>query len=161
MVVTDLCTARDALQEIVFQGEGFDPRFYEKEISLGDYDEIGHYYSFNEIRQGRYYERGDTPQTGPRGASLLVDWNRVYPMKPNPTLKDYRHDPQLTRKGKAFNQAYLKLLDQMQLALTGEPDALQEAVVFMFELKYLAAELVRTPLGAGEENAGPIFGSGS
>lgn len=161
LVVTDLYTARAALQEIVFQGEGFDPKFYEKEVSLGDFDEIGHYYSFNEIKQGRYYERGDTPKTGPRGASLLVDWTRVYPMKPNPTLKDYRHDPQLLRKGKAFNQAYLKLLDKMQIALTGQPDALQEAVVFMFELKYLAAELVRTPLGDGDLNAGPIFGSGS
>ncbi|MBC7911542.1 MAG: ferritin-like protein [Pyrinomonadaceae bacterium] len=158
VVVTDLHTARKALKEIIFQGEGFDPRFFEKDISIGDYDEIGHFYRFNQIKQGRYYEEGDTPETGPRGATLRVDWDEVYQMKPNPTLKDYRHDPDLRAKGKAFNQGYMNLLDKMQKAFTGQPDALQEAVVYMFELKYLAGELLKNPIGAGELAAGPIFG---
>ncbi|HYG82804.1 MAG TPA: ferritin-like protein [Pyrinomonadaceae bacterium] len=158
IVVTDLHTARRALKEIIFQGEGFDPRFYDKDISIGDYDEIGHYYQFDQIKQGRYYEEGDTPETGPRGATLEVDWDSVYNMKPNPTLKDYRHNPELREKGKAFNQGYMKLLDKMQTAFTGQPDALQEAVVYMFRLKYLAAELLKNPIGAGGLAAGPIFG---
>jgi hypothetical protein len=157
-VVNNLQTARKALQEIVFQGEGFDPHFFKKEVSIGSYDEIGHYYRFNEIKQGRYYEEGDTPASGPTGASLRVDWNSVYPMKPNPSLKDYGQDEELLRLGKAFNQGYMRLLDKMQAAFTGEPDSLQEAVVFMFELKYLAAELLKNPLGADGFNAGPIFG---
>lgn len=158
VVVTDLYTARKALKEIVFQGEGFDPRFFDKDISIGDYDEIGHYFRFNQIKQGRYYEEGDTPETGPRGASLLVEWNKVYPMKPNPSLKDYSHNKELQRMGAAFNQGYMRLLDKMQAAFTGQPDSLQDAVVFMFELKYLAAELLKNPIGAGNLSAGPIFG---
>lgn len=58
-VVTDLRTARLALKEIVFQGERFEPDFFDKEISPGSYDKIGHYYRFNEIKQGRYYEECD------------------------------------------------------------------------------------------------------
>jgi hypothetical protein len=158
VVVTDIHTARKALKEIVFQGEGFDPRFFEEDISIGDYDEIGHFYRFNQIKQGRYYEEGDTPATGPRGATLLVDWSRVYPMKPNPKLSDYRHNPELLEKGKAFNQGYMSLLDKMQNAFTGHPDALQEAVVFMFRLKYLAEELLKNPIGEKNMAAGPIFG---
>lgn len=157
-VVTDLHTARKALKEIVFQGEGFDPEFFDKDISIGSYDEIGHYYRFNEIKKGRYYEEGDTPKTGPRGATLSVRWNEVYQMKPNPTLEDYRHNPALREKGRAFNRAYMNVLDKIQKAFTGEPDSLQEAVVFMFELKYLAAELLKNPLGASSLAAGPIFG---
>jgi len=158
VVVTDIHTARKALKEIVFQGEGFDPKFFEEDISIGDYDEIGHFYRFNQIKEGRYYEEGDTPATGPRGATLLVDWNKVYPMKPNPTLSDYRHNPELLEKGKAFNQGYMNLLDKMQQAFTGHPDALQEAVVFMFRLKYLAEELLKNPIGEKKIAAGPIFG---
>jgi rubrerythrin len=158
VVVTDIHTARKALKEIVFQGEGFDPKFFDEDISIGDYDEIGHFYRFNQIKKGRYYEEGDTPATGPRGATLFVDWNKVYPMKPNPTLSDYRHNPELRAKGKAFNQGYMSLLDKMQNAFTGHPDALQEAVVFMFRLKYLAAELLKNPIGEKNLAAGPIFG---
>jgi hypothetical protein len=158
VVVTDIHTARKALKEIVFQGEGFDPRFFDEDISIGDYDEIGHFYRFNQIKKGRYYEEGDTPATGPRGATLFVDWNKVYPMKPNPTLSDYRHNPELQAKGKAFNEGYMSLLDKMQNAFTGQPDALQEAVVFMFRLKYLASELMKNPTGEKNMAAGPIFG---
>jgi rubrerythrin len=158
MVVTDLHSARKALKEIIFQGEGFDPRFYEKDVSIGDYDEIGHYYRFNQIKQGRFYEKGDTPETGPRGASLLVNWQNVYNMKPNPSPADYRHQPELRAKGEAFNRGYLALLDKMQLAFTGAPDLLQEAVVIMFKLKYLAEELLKNPIGADGLSAGPVFG---
>jgi hypothetical protein len=158
IVVTDLHTARKALKEIIFQGEGFDPRFYEKDVSIGDYDEIGHYYRFNQIKQGRFYEEGDTPETGPRGASLLVNWANVYDMKPNPTLADYRQQPELRAKGEAFNRGYLELLDKMQVAFTGAPDLLQEAVVIMFKLKYLAEELLKNPIGADGLSAGPVFG---
>jgi hypothetical protein len=158
IVVDDIHTARKALKEIVFQGEGFDPRFFDEDISIGDYDEIGHFYRFNQIKKGRYYEEGDTPATGPRGPTLLVEWNKVYPMKPNPTLSDYRHNPELLEKGKAFNQGYMSLLDKMQNAFTGHPDSLQEAVVFMFRLKYLAGELLKNPIGESNMSAGPIFG---
>jgi hypothetical protein len=158
VVVTDIHTARKALKEIVFQGEGFDPRFFDEDISIGDYDEIGHFYRFNQIKQGRYYEEGDTPATGPRGATLYVDWSKVYQMKPNPSLSDYRHNPELLEKGKQFNQGYMSLLDKMQNAFTGHPDSLQEAVVFMFRLKYLAEELLKNPIGEKNMAAGPIFG---
>jgi hypothetical protein len=70
VVVSNLKTARKALKEIIFQGEGFDPRFFDKAVSIGSYDEIGHYYRFNEIKQGRYYEEGDTPESGPTGRIL-------------------------------------------------------------------------------------------
>lgn len=71
-----------------------------------------------------------------RGASLPVDRENVYDMKPNPSLRDYRHSPGMRATGKAFNRAYLGLLDKMQLAFTGAPDT----------------------VGRGALTAGPIFG---
>lgn len=41
---------------------------------------------------------------------------------------------------------------------TGAPDTSREAVVLMFSLRYLAAELSKNPVGAGGMNAGPVFG---
>lgn len=158
--VTNLETARDALGEIICQGEGFKEICYREGTDLGEYEELGHYFRFMQIKKGRYYAAGDKPGDDPTGPPLRVDWNQVYDMKPNPRLRDLRHDHGLEALGRSFNATYLRLLDQIQRAFTGEPDALQGAVVTMFELKYSAAELLNIPLGAAGQSAGPIFGPG-
>lgn len=159
--VTDLARARAALGEIVCQGEGFRQICYDETTDLGEYEELGHYFRFMQIRKGRYYAPGDHPGDDPTGRPLKVDWGAVYDMKPNPRLRDLRYDPALEALGRSFNDAYLLLLDQIQRAFTGEPEALQDAVVTMFDLKYAAGGLLRVPLGEGQQTAGPIFGPSS
>jgi hypothetical protein len=160
-MVTDLERARDALGEIICQGEGFKDICYKQSTDLGEYEELGHYFRFMQIKKGHYYAPGDHPNQDPTGPPLEVDWDAVYNMKPNPKLKDFRGDPGLEALGRQFNQTYLLLLDQIQRAFTGEPEALQEAVAIMFDLKYTAGGLMRVPLADGRHMAGPIFGPGS
>jgi hypothetical protein len=159
-MVTNLERAHAALGEIICQGEGFKEICYDESTDLGEYEELGHYFRFMEIRKGRYYAPGDKPGDDPSGPPLKVDWDAVYNMKPNPKLTDFRGDPGLEALGRGFNETYLLLLDQIQRALTGEPAALQDAVVTMFDLKYAAGGLLRVPLGDGPQTAGPIFGPG-
>lgn len=159
-VVTNLERARAALGEIICQGEGFKEICYDEATDLGEYEELGHYFRFMQIRKGRYYAPGDRPGDDPTGPPLKVDWGAVYDMKPNPKLKDFKGDPGLEALGRGFNETYLLLLDQIQRAFTGEPEALQDAVVTMFDLKYAAGGLLRVPLGEGPQTAGPVFGPG-
>jgi hypothetical protein len=160
-MVTDLDRARDALGEIICQGEGFKDICYKQSTDLGEYEELGHYFRFMQIKKGHYYAPGDHPNDDPTGPQLKVDWDAVYNMKPNPKLKDFGGDAGLEAMGRQFNQTYLLLLDQIQRAFTGEPEALQEAVAIMFDLKYTAGGLMRVPLADGQYMAGPIFGPGS
>ena len=159
--VTNLESARAALGEIICQGEGFKEVCFKEGTDLGEYEELGHYFRFMQIKKGRYYTDGDKPGDDPTGPPLVVEWDQVYDMKPNPELEDYAGDPELKALGRHFNETYLTLLDQIQRAFTGDPDKLQEAVVTMFELKYDAGGLVRVPIGAGPQTAGPIFGPGT
>lgn len=159
-MVTDLQRARAALGEIICQGEGFKEICYDEATDLGEYEELGHYFRFMQIKKGQYYAPGDRPGDDPSGPQLKVDWNAVYDMKPNPKLKDFKGDPGLEALGRSFNETYLLLLDQIQRAFTGEPEALQDAVVTMFDLKYTAGGLLRVPLGKGPQTAGPVFGPG-
>ena len=159
-VVHDLARARAALGEIICQGEGFKEVCYDESADLGEYEELGHYFRFMQIRKGRYYAPGDKPGDDPTGPPLAVDWAAAYDMKPNPKLRDFKGDPGLEALGRAFHESYLRLLDQLQRAFTGEPAALQDAVVTMFDLKYAAAGLLRVPVGGGPHTAGPVFGPG-
>jgi hypothetical protein len=159
-MVTNLDRARAALGEIICQGEGFKEICYDQSVDLGEYEELGHYFRFMQIKKGHYYAEGDKPGDDPTGPPLKVDWGAVYNMKPNPKLKDFKGDPGLVALGRSFNETYLQLLDQIQRAFTGEPEALQDAVVTMFDLKYTAGGLLRVPLGDGSQMAGPVFGPG-
>jgi hypothetical protein len=78
IAVNSLTSALAALDEIVEQGEGA----AHVEVWDGDHDDIhpdrdqvAHYYRFQELRLGRRYRRGDTPQSGPTGDPISIDWN--------------------------------------------------------------------------------------
>src|SRR5262249_45358992 len=92
IAIHDLATALTALEEIVEQGEGC----AHVEVWAGDHDDmhpdreqVAHYYRFQELKLGRRYRRGDTPQSGPTGDAIAVDWNGVRPMRPNPSTGDH------------------------------------------------------------------------
>lgn len=155
IVVSDLGTALEALEEIVEQGEGevTKPRSGEKFDEEGD---LAHYYRFNELRLGRRYRAEDEPDypTGPR---IDLDLEAVYPMKPNLRAEDLP-EGELRAAADAFNGIYARLLAELQRSLDGNPAGLTGAVGTMFELKYAANDLLRTPLRDGSGlHAGPTF----
>jgi hypothetical protein len=156
--VTDLHSALQALCEIVGQGEGVDHTIWDgDQEKFGEVKEIAHFFRFNEIHQERRYTADDTPKSGPSGENLMVQWDQVYPMCANPKMADYPYESALWRKARAFNRTYMALLNELHVALNGNPKRLMQSVVEMYELKYQAVELMKIPVGEEGMTAGPSF----
>ncbi|MGW4404863.1 ferritin-like domain-containing protein [Nonomuraea sp. NPDC004702] len=130
VAVTDLASALDALEEIVEQGEGT----ARGEVWDGDQDEVAHYYRFMELKLGRRYRRGDTPESGPTGERLSVDLTGVFPMTPGPADRAAQEE---------FDHAYCAILHLLELAFNGNPRMLAVATGEMYALKAQAQELMR------------------
>lgn len=156
IVVRDLKTARAALEQVVEQGEGDTHSLFDEE---GD---LAHFFRYMEVKYERRYlpdqkdaiRRGHFPK--PEGEPFPVDYQAVYPMLPDPKTEDF--EGEIREASEAFNRIYSHLLRQIQRAFSGEPALLLPAVGTMFELKYKAQELIRTPLPSHPgHNAGPTF----
>lgn len=156
--VTDLASALEALEEIVDQGEGYDNGIFDDDFQqFGQQKALAHYYRFNQIRLGRCYVPGDTPESGPSGPAIPISYapEAVYDMIPNPSLDRLPPGP-IRDGGLAFSRIYTDLLRMIDRAVNGEPEQLVPAVVQMFTLKDSAIDLIRNPLPEGS-NAGPCF----
>lgn len=153
--VTDLASASAALELIAEQGEGLGGKIYDEE------GEIAHYYRFEQLKLGRYYQPGDVSGS-PSGPPLSVDWDAVYPLKTNVVLDDLAADPALCSSAAAFNGHYAEFLGLLTRAYTGQPELLIEAVTEMFRLRDEMLTLMRNPLpGSPELAAAPTFEIGT
>lgn len=150
IVVTDLASARRALDEVKEQGEGVDHTIFDGDSQFGEPDELAHYFRFNEIRAGRRYRATDTPRSGPTGPELLVDWSAVWPAGPNPKARDYAGQPEIHALMVKANRTYTRLLRVLHQAFNGDPDLLLEAVPVMYELKYQVQALMKVPSGRAD-----------
>lgn len=151
IAVTDLESARAAIRLICEQGEGLGGAIYDEE------NELSHYYRFQQIRLGRYYQRGDVAGH-PSGAAFDVDWKAIYPVTSNAHVELYEENSTVRRLVADFSAAYGTFLAQLTVALSGRPDLLDAAVGEMFKLKALALEIVRTPISHSERaTATPVF----
>ncbi len=156
--VTDLETALKALREIVDQGEGYDNGIFDDDFQeFGQQKSLAHYYRFNQIKLGRTYVQGDSPESGPSGPAIPISYapEAVYDMMPNPSLDRLPAGP-IRDGGLAFSRIYTELLRMIDAAVNGRPGHLLPAVVQMFTLKDSAIDLIRNPLPQGG-NAGPCF----
>ena len=158
--VYDLASALAALGEIVEQGEGLQ----HEEVWDGDRDmfhpereEVAHYFRFQEIYLGRRFAPGDTPQGGPTGEPLEVDWDAVYNMRPNPRSADYPKGTEIRERMEAFNHAYSGVLHLLDETFNGSPRLLGVATGAMYALKAEAIALMKLPSGDGETTVGPSF----
>jgi hypothetical protein len=158
IAVTDLSTALGALETIRHQGEGVHEEIQDGDPGLfGAGKDYAHFFRFNELLHGRFYDAGDKPGHPPSGPPLAVDWESIYPMRANPHSSAYPEGSELRQKSDGFNRAYTALLRSLHVALNGQPQKLQEAVAAMYDLRYKATALMRMPSGHGEETAGPGF----
>ena len=157
--VNDLDSALVALEEIVEQGEGtarggvWDG---DQDIFHPDRNEVGHYYRFQELKLGRRFQRGDTPQSGPTGEALAVDLAGVHPMRPNPRLADHAPGSPIRTAQDDFNHTYCALLHQLEQAFNGNPKMLGAATGTMYALKVQAQSLMEMP-DEGGRTAGLTF----
>jgi hypothetical protein len=155
--VVDLETAENALEVIVFEGEGIHHSIWDGDEQLLREDrELAHYFRFDELYRGRRYVRGDTPSSGPTGEPIVLDYGAVLPMRPNPKAADHPAGSELRAMADACNRSYSTLLRQLEAAFNGKPPRLVEAVQTMLELRYQAIALMRVPVG-DSLTAGPAF----
>ncbi len=160
VAVSDLASAQAAIAEIEDQGEGL----RHNEVWDGDRDmfhaereEVAHYFRFVELKEGRAYKRGDTPQSGPSGPAFAVDWNAVYPMRSNPKSADFPAGSEIRAQMDAFNALYSEVLRALDRAFNGDPAELAVSVAAMLEMKQVAQALLQMPTGDGATTAGPSF----
>jgi len=149
--VTDIASAHEAIRLIIQQGEGFGGGIYNRE------HELAHFYRFQQLKLGRYYQAGDKPDQ-PQGPPLQVDWNGAYPIKKNANLDDYPKGSELYAAAVEFNRSYADFLELLTRAYNGQPDLLLQAVPRMFEFRNKINRLVRNPIpGMNGINAAPTF----
>jgi hypothetical protein len=156
--VKDLHSALAALKEIVHQGEGLPHSLTDGDDRLfGQPRQYAHYFRFKEILCGRLYAKHDKRSGRPSGPEFPVDWDAVYDMRPNSKAEDLPEGSELRRKCDEFNAAYADLLNVLHRSFNGEPGLLRESVGLMYDLKYRAIALMKTPIGKGPETVGPTF----
>ncbi|ALU44032.1 ferritin-like domain-containing protein [Pseudoalteromonas rubra] len=172
--ITDLDSANFALNAIVAQGEGVPEKHWNPEqpfplgettgIDSGDHQlfmqprELSHYYRFNELLLGCRYVQGNTPNSGPTGPAIPIDYRQVYPVLKNPQPESYQPFEAIARLDTEFNLTLSLLLDQLHLAFNGQPDILVAAVGTMFGLKEKAQNMMRVPLPDGSgHHAAPTW----
>lgn len=158
--VTDLASALVALKEIVEQGEGAartDAWDGNKDVFHPQFDEVAHYYRFIELEQGRRFRTGDTPQTGPTGEDIAVDFGGVRPMRINPRVADSPAGSAVRIAQEEFNNTYCLLLYLLEDTFNGNPTEMNTAIGAMFTLKARALALMAMPTGDGVTTAGPTF----
>ncbi|RSM44814.1 hypothetical protein DMA12_14805 [Amycolatopsis balhimycina DSM 5908] len=158
--VHDLKSALAALAEIVEQGEGAARTEVwdgDRDVYHPDHDEVAHFYRVQELRAGRRFQPGDTPQTGPTGEEIAVDRDGVLPMRPNPRTSDYPEGSPVRVAQEEFNQTYSLLLYLLEQSFNGEPGQVKQAVGVMFTLRAQAVALMKLPSGDGRTTAGPAF----
>jgi hypothetical protein len=149
-VVTDLRSATAAIELISGQGEGLGGGIYDKE------KELAHYYRFDQLVKGRYYQKRDEPHE-PTGPRFEVDWDAVFPIKTNAKVSDYEGAPELKQAALDFNYQYARFLGLLTAAFDGQPQKLLEAVPEMFRLRDGMLQLMRNPLPGTDGTAAPTF----
>jgi Ferritin-like len=111
-----------------------------------------HYFRFRELYVGRYYQKGDkaTCAAGgeecmPTGPQMPVQWDAVYPMRPNPKAIEYMPGTPIRQKLDEFNRCYTEFCELLQDAFSGRPELMAKSPAGMFEIRHRAIELMRIP----------------
>ncbi|MFB4309377.1 ferritin-like domain-containing protein [Actinomadura sp. GTD37] len=157
--VGGLASALAALEEIVEQGEGTargEVWDGDRDVFHPERDEVAHYYRFQELKAGRRYRRGDTPESGPTGEPVHVDFEGVHPMRRNPRRADHAPGSAVRTAQEEFDRTYCAVLHLLDRTFDGSPSLLSVAIGTMYALKAQAEALMRMPCGDGT-TAGPAF----
>lgn len=160
IAIDNLATALAALEEIVEQGEGAARRQVwdgDRDVFHPERDQVAHYYRFQELTLGRRYRRGDTPQSGPTGDPISIDWDGIRRTRTNPRTSDHALGSPIRTAQEEFNLAYCAILNLLEQVFDGSPQMLATAIGAMYGLKAQAQGLMQIPTEDGLTTAGPTF----
>jgi hypothetical protein len=154
IVVSNLQQAIDAIDVIVKQGEGAEIVPQETSSSFfSALHEVPHYFRFKEIYEGRYYQKSDDPAKNPTGAVLPVDYEGVYPLKPDCKGSEFAEQPELRYLNNLFNANYIMMLSQIEEGFNGNPKAFYTAIMDgMHNLTPVARNMVQIPVAGDPQN---------
>ncbi|WP_371763446.1 ferritin-like protein [Massilia sp.] len=153
ILITDLVSAKRAIDLIVSQGEGSDQTVFDRDASdFGQPEDAAHFFRFREIQYAQSYRKGDDPRQPPTGNRFEVDYSAVYPIKVNPKQADYSEDLMLAKLNMEFNALYTRMLTQIADAFNGAPASMYTAILnSMHGMTGIALQMVATPIANDPE----------
>ncbi|GGQ35731.1 ferritin-like domain-containing protein [Streptomyces griseomycini] len=156
--VTDSRSALLAVHQIVEQGEG-SPHDLDGD-GLGDPGELGHYYMFAEIVEGRQLARAADGSWGYTGPRIPFDPEGVHPMVDDPDTYRLPAGSVGRRESLRCDASYTNLLTALNRVFNGHPGELDDAVGLMFQVQVEARKLLAVPSAEGARTVlGPAFQS--
>ena len=156
IAVTDLCTSLCALKQITDEGEGIDYSLWQTQ----SHQKLAHYYAFNQINEQQLYNKTDTTETGPTGASIEIDYESSYPVATSPI--QIRFNEAATKLNDQFNGKYSQLLKTLETAFNGSPDLIPHAIGQMHELQSAFMYMIQSEIPYNDQTqpntiCGPTF----
>jgi Ferritin-like len=144
--------AHRAIQNIVSEGEG------SKTSPLTFEGDVAHYYRFAEIYGNQVLTKSNNPKGFAWTGTLGVDWSAAYPAIADPQSHDFSNDPPAAQDAQnKCDEAYTRLVQELQRAVAGETNRLGNAVRAMFDLRIAAKHALTVPLAIATQVAGPSF----
>lgn len=152
--IHDVDSACAAIDIIVQQGEG-------TTISPLDLEDgTAHYYRFEQIVRGRQLVADPKAPHGYSfsGAPLTLDLRNVWNMQENPDPDKLPPGSRAQQVSLQFAAAYTSLLRALHETFNGKPDAINQAMGIMYELRLLSQQVLETPLpGSPDQSTGLSF----
>lgn len=174
--ITDFKSAKEAIQEIIREGEGSSPcNPLDWSNETGD---LSHYFLFKSIVEQHKInvhieDDGDRNGAKPsskvcqgeyyfNGSKIFFDPAGVWPMVNNPRYIKYTPGSRPDVLNKEFNRIYTNLLRSLEVVFNGHPEKFVDALGLMMTVDRYLSRLVQTPLEEQGDptvgpNAGPTF----
>ena len=149
-IITDGESARNAISQIIEQGEGEGPPSH---VATGHY---GHFYRFEEIVCQRRLIKTPTGGYAYAGDPIEYDPAGVYPMRDNPASDTIVPNTDCYTQAKAFHRTYRSFLRVLHETFNGEPNKIHRSVELMEALQVHAKKCMWTPYGEGN-TCGPVW----
>ncbi|MET9690265.1 ferritin-like protein [Streptomyces sp. NPDC006514] len=144
--VTDKRSALLAIYQIIEQGEG-SPHDLDGD-GLGDPEELGHYYRFEEIVKGRQLmKKGD--KWVYEGPEIPFDPDGVYPVVDDADTFRLPANSDGRRESARCDESYTNLLKGLHRVFNGHPEELDNTVGLMFQVQVQAKKLMSMPSAEG------------
>ena len=160
--VTDIASARRAIDLIVDQGEGTKTDPFVSDDFDGGKKQPAHFYRFQEIDKGRalVHRPGQTPPYAFAGTPVVLDEGAVLNMDDDPRIDKYASGSRSRRMAEQFSYSYTRLLNALHATFNGHPGQLDEAMGVMYELRLLAQQVLSTDAeyAAGTAGTGVMTG---
>ena len=155
--VTNVASAKQAINQIVEQGEGANPL----DPTYNNTGELAHFYKFEEIVCQKHLilvNESGKPQYRYAGAEISFEPAGVWQMRDNPSKNCIPPNNNCYTEAKAFHAAFRALLRKLQHVFNGQPNGIREALTNMESLGVHARKLMWTKVSPSDDlTCGPVW----